>query len=223
MNEYLKAQNKVNESIIKCSFPIDEIDRFSKSDYRWADNRSKNFQFRTVRKGEIYQFEFGKNFIPEMSYEHRGLVIGIKKKLLYVLPIFSYNVQKHTDVYHPVDFPNSTSDMFLLKSSEFSFISHDSVLKLNDLRTVSINRILYKQSGQISPSSDTYKQIETLVLKKYFPSFQYDFEQSLQSILALQENISNLEADKNNLTEENEKLKAEIESLKKKLVSMAEQ
>ncbi len=219
LNEYLKAQSKTNKDIINGAFTPDELDRFSKSDYRWADNRSKNFQFRTVKKGEIYQFEFGKNYIPEMSYEHRGLVIGVKKKLLYVLPVFSYNPQKHTDVFHPVDFPDSTSDMFLLKNSEFSFISHDSVLKLNDIRTVSINRILYQQSGQISPSSDTYKQIETLVLKKYFPSFQYDFEQNLQTIQSLQESIASLETDKKTLTEENEKMKAEIKLLKKQPAS----
>lgn len=94
MNEYLKAQMKTNSAIINSSFSLDELHRFSKSDYRWADNRSKNFQLYKVKKGEIYQFEFGKNFIPEMSYEHRGLVIGINKKLLYVLPIFSYNSQR---------------------------------------------------------------------------------------------------------------------------------
>ncbi len=214
MNEYLKAQSKINEGIINGSFTADELGRFSKSDYRWADNRGKHFQFRTVKKGEIYQFEFGKNFIPEMSYEHRGLVIGVKKKMLYVLPVFSYNPQKHTDVYHPIDLPNSISDMFLLKNSEFSFISHDSVLKLNDIRTVSINRILYKQNGQIPLNSDTYKQIETLVLKKYFPSFQYDFEQNLQVISALKEKITELENRTNNLAEDNKKLKAEVESLK---------
>lgn len=97
-----------------------------------------------------------------MSYEHRGLVIGVKQRLLYVLPIFSYNPAKHPDVYHPVDFPDSTSDMFLLKNSDFSFISHDSVLKLNDIRTVSVNRILYQQPGAIPLSSDTYKKIEEL-------------------------------------------------------------
>ena len=37
------------------------IDRFSTSDFRWADNRTKQFQHRQVKKGEIYQFEFGKN------------------------------------------------------------------------------------------------------------------------------------------------------------------
>lgn len=108
------------------------------------------------------------NQIPEMSYEHRGLVIGSKQKLLYVLPIFSYDPLKHPDVYHPVDYPDSKSNLFLLKSSEFSFISHDSVLKLNDLRTASVNRILYQQNGRIVPTSATYKQIESLTLQKYF-------------------------------------------------------
>ena len=182
MKEYLKAQSKTNEIIVGNMIGSDELDRFSKSDYRWAYNRKKPFRQRAVKKGEIYQFEFGKNYIPEMSYEHRGLVIGVKQKLLYVLPIFSYDPVKHPDVYHPVDFPASKSDMFLLKSSEFSFISHDSVLKLNDIRTVSINRILYQQSGRINPVSDTYKKIETLVLRKYFPSFLHDYEQNSKTI-----------------------------------------
>ena len=178
LKEYLKAQSKTNEIIVGNAVTPDELDRLSKSDFRWADNRKKSFQHRSVKKGEIYQFEFGKNYIPEMSYEHRGLVIGVKRRLLYVLPIFSYDPKKHTDVYHPVDFPTSKSDLFLLKNSDFSFISHDSVLKLNDIRTVSINRILYQQSGQIDPTSDTYKQIESLALIKYFPSFFHDYEQN---------------------------------------------
>ena len=90
MKEYLKAQSKTNEIIVGNTISSDELDRFSKSDFRWADNRKKSFRQRSVKKGEIYQFEFGKNYIPEMSYEHRGLVIGVKQKLLYVLPIFSY-------------------------------------------------------------------------------------------------------------------------------------
>lgn len=65
-----------------------------------------------------------------MSYEHRGLVIGVKNKLLYVLPIYSYDSRKHTNVYHPVDFPSSKSDLYLLKNSEFSWINHDSILNV---------------------------------------------------------------------------------------------
>ena len=219
MKEYLKAQSKTNEIIVGNSVTPDELDRFSKSDFRWANNRKKSFQHRSVKKGEIYQFEFGKNFIPEMSYEHRGLVIGVKQKLLYVLPIFSYDPHKHSDVYHPVDFPTSKSDMFLLKSSEFSFISHDSILKLNDIRTVSINRILYQQTGRIDPSSDTYKKIESLVLQKYFPSFFYDYETNKKALDSLNEQISTLTEDKQNLEAEIKTLKSELDSLHKTLES----
>lgn len=221
MKEYIKAQSKTNEIIVGNTVNTDELDRFSKSDFRWADNRKKSFQHRPVKKGEIYQFEFGKNFIPEMSYEHRGLVIGVKQKLLYVLPIFSYDPHKHTDVYHPVDFPTSKSDKFLLKSSEFSFISHDSVLKLNDIRTVSINRILYQQSGRINPSSDTYREIESLVLRKYFPSFLYDYENNKKALDSLNNQLASLTEEKNSLETEVERLKFEIDSLHKKLASAA--
>lgn len=220
MNEYLKAQNKTNDAVIADAFSSDELDRFSKSDYRWADNRSKQFRHRTVKKGEIYQFEFGKNFQPEMSYEHRGLVIGVKKKLLYVLPIFSYNPTKHPDVYHPIDFPDSKSDMFLLKNSDFSFISRDSVLKLNDIRTVSVNRILYQQSGVISPSSDTYKKIEELVLQKYFPGFMYEHAQMEQKLSDSETALSEKEESLKSILSENEELKRQIEELKENLASL---
>jgi hypothetical protein len=213
LNEYLKAQNKTNEMILTNNFTNDELSRFSSSDFRWADSRTKQFRHRTIRKGEIYQFEFGKNYKPEMSYEHRGLVIGVKQKLCYVLPIFSYDSAKHLDVYHPTDNPTSKSDLFLLKSDEFSFINHNSVLKLNDLRTVSVNRILYQQSGIIAPDSDTYKQIERLAFQKYFPSFYYDFNQLLQKISLLEEQQKENDAALKALTIENEELKKHIETL----------
>lgn len=152
-----------------------------------------------------------------MSYEHRGLVIGVKQKLLYVLPIFSYDPAKHPDVYHPTDNPTSKSDMFLLKSSEFSFINHDSVLKLNDIRTVSINRILYQHKGTISLASDTYKQIEQLVLQKYFPNFCYDYNQLQQKTIEQEEQLQENTATLKRLTSENEELKIQIVTLQKEL------
>lgn len=175
MREYIRNITKTNDLILNGTLGNDEIDRFSKADSRWADNKRKNFQTRKIRKGEIYQFEFGKNFVPEMSYEHRGLVIGVNKKLLYVLPIFSYNPQKHHDVYHSVDNNTSKSDLYLLKKADYPFIQHDSVMKLNDIRTVSINRILYHQKdGRLDINSSEYKTIEELVLNKYFPSFLHE-------------------------------------------------
>ena len=216
MREYIKNITKTNDLVLDGTLGSDEINRFAKSDYRWADNKRKDFQTRKVRKGEIYQFEFGKNFIPEMSYEHRGLVIGVNKKLLYVLPIFSYNPQKHKDVYHPIDNNNSKSDLYLLKSSDYLFIQHDSVLKLNDIRTISINRILYQQKdSRIDIESLEYKAIEELVLNKYFPGFLYEFKNCIsdkeqleaeickqkQEITELETKIRELEAKVNKVNE----------------------
>ena len=71
MKEYINAQTKTNTLVTGNSVSTDELHRFSHSDFRWADNKGKSFQHRKVLKGEVYQFEFGKNYIPEMSYEHR--------------------------------------------------------------------------------------------------------------------------------------------------------
>lgn len=107
--------------------------------------------------------------------------------------------------------------MFLLKNNEFSFISHDSILKLNDIRSISINRILYQHKGQIPPDSTTYKQIESLVIQKYFPGFYYDFNQNMQRLTILNEEISELKEKNSILSSENENLKTEIIELKSKL------
>lgn len=217
MIEYIKAQKEANEAVINNAFTVDELHRFSKSDSRWVSNKGKSYQTRKVKKGEVYQFEFGKNYAPEMSYEHRGLVIGVKNKLLYVLPIYSYDSRKHTNVYHPVDFPSSKSDLYLLKNSEFSWINHDSILKLNDIRTVSINRIQYKHSGNIDPTTDTYKSIETLVLKKYFAEFHHEFENDKKTIETLKEDNAKLIEENEVLKSDNQQLLEEIEKLKEKL------
>lgn len=220
MIEYIKAQKEVNEAIISGKFTSDELQRFSKSDSRWIANKGKGYRTGKVRKGEIYQFEFGKNYVPEMSYEHRGLVIGVKDKLLYILPIYSYDPTKHHDVYHPVDYPSSKADLYLLKNSEFSWINHDSVLKLNDIRTVSINRILYQhKGGRIAPTTDTYKCIERLVLKKYFAEFYFEFETAQKRIVELNEDNAQLKEKIEILEDENKKLIEKVEAAKDNKVS----
>ena len=195
MDKYIKSITALNNATLY-NKNTDDIERCAEADIFWAQNKNKPLLDRKIKKGSVYQFEFGKNYVPEMSYEHRGLVIGVSGKLLYVLPICSYNPSKkeHTDAYHPVDNPKTKSNYYLLKQSEFSFLTHDSVLKLNDIRTVSIARIKFiHDNGYLSPQSDTYKEIEKLVLSKYFYKYSYDYNQ---------------------LVEENKKLKEEIEKLK---------
>lgn len=192
MDKYIKSISALNDVTLTIKNQ-GEIDRYAESDIFWAASRKRDKQNRRVLKGEIYQFEFGKNYVPEMSYEHRGLVIGVSGKLLlYVLPICSYNPQipEHVNAIHPVDNPQSTSNYFLLKGADYPFLTHDSVLKLNDLRSVSVSRIKYRQNdGYIDPSSDTYRAIEYYAFSRHFPSYSYQYNQLRQQNSQMQEKL----------------------------------
>ena len=86
-----------------------------------------------------------------------------------------------------------------MKSSDFSFIKHDSVLKLSDLRTVSINRKLYSHFDRMDINGDTYKEIENLVLQKYFYQFYYNFSKLQNDFNELQKEFEIMKLEKKKL------------------------
>ena len=65
------------------------------------------------------------------------------------------------------------------------------------------------------PGSDTYKQIEQLVLQKYFPSFYYDYNQLQQKTVSQEEQLRKKDTALNEVTSENEELKKQIAALQK--------
>ena len=67
------------------------------------------------------------------------------------------------------------------------------------------------------PGSDTYKQIEQLVLQKYFPSFYYDYNQLQQKTVSQEEQLRKMDTTLNEVTSENEELKKQIAALQKQL------
>lgn len=60
MKEYLKAQNKINESVIENVFSSDELHRFSISDSRRAENRKKKLRQNLSKKGKYTNLNSGK-------------------------------------------------------------------------------------------------------------------------------------------------------------------
>lgn len=189
--KYLQSISKMNTYTEKRG-KEDEIKRYAESDIYWTENKEKIFREEKFKKGEVCQFEFGKNFIPEMSYEHRGLIIGSSKKLLYVLPIYSKNSDnsEHRKAYHPTDNPVQ-NDLYLLKASEYGFLTHDSVLKLNELKTISIKRKKYRQ-GRIDVVSNTYIEIERMAFARCFPTYSFKYDNILKENQELQEEIERL-------------------------------
>lgn len=206
MKKYIEAISRLNDITLSAS--NDEINRYSESDIFWTKHKGGASPRNNIHKGEIYQFEFGKNYVPEMSYEHRGLVIGVSQKLLYVLPIYSFKASAHKiPPLHIIDNPNGKSEFYLLKKSEFSFLRHDSVIKLNDIRTVSDARIKYSHNVVISPTSDVYNFIENNVFRRYFPSISFDYDK--------------LKAECDKVTEQCKKANEQIEILRKQVEDLS--
>lgn len=186
---------------LKHSHINEDVERYTESDIFWATKRNKNFINKIIRIGEIYQFEFGKNYVPEMSYEHRGLVIGVSKRLLYVLPIYSFNKdnESHLKAYGYKNNTNKKSKLYFLDEEKYPFLERNSVLKLDDLRTVSTKRIKYKHNGAFDKNSDTYKEIVKIAFSNCFPAYAYEYDK---------------------LTAENKILKEEIEKLNKIITNL---
>ncbi len=202
MKKYIESISKLNSTALSAS--EDEIDRYAEADIFWTQHKDGSASFRNITKGDIFQFEFGKNYVPEMSYEHRGLIIGMSRKLLYVLPIYSYKAASHkTPPLHITDNPAGKSEFYLLKQSEFPFLKHDSVVKLNDIRTVSDARIKYAHHASIPPDSAVYQFIETNVFRRYFPSVSFAY--------------TKLQEEHQNLLRQYEETAAQLEELKKRL------
>ena len=172
IKNYLLSVGALSKHIADGKVSESEADRLGKSDLWWVRKHNNTFYSGAIRQGDVFQFEFGKNLPPEMSYEHRGLVIGRSKQLLYVLPIFSYLPDKHDDLYSKT---NQKGNQYLLTSSNYPFLKHDSILKLNDMRSVSTKRIMYHQKdGYMDPASDAYKEIRILSFSRIFPEYHYE-------------------------------------------------
>ena len=210
---YIETTKNISEMVVSSTSP--SVERVVLSDYRWEKAREKRGKWIKVKAGDIYQIEFEKNHVPEMSYEHIGMVLGRSGQLLYVLPIYSYQseVQEHNDAYHPVDNPkNLKSNLYLMKKDEFGFLNRDSVLKLNDLRSVSVKRILYKNKhGRIDVNSEVFKRIEGLAIRKHFSEFYYQNEKLKRAYDEREVELDKMFEQNKLLSIENEKMKKEIE------------
>lgn len=128
----------------------------------------KNHQF---KRGEVCNFNFGVNIAPEMSLDHMGIVISESHSFLYVLPICS-KTERHKNAYHPIDnngLHNKDCDksFYLMKPQEFSFLKHDSVLNLLDLKSISKKRTI-KVITKLDINSDFFKYITEYSAKNIF-------------------------------------------------------
>lgn len=146
---------------------------------KWTSSQ-KNITIPNYKKGDVYKIEFGLAYEPELAYEHRGIIIGKRNNLYYVLPITTYNHKKHKNVYHPTLFPNGNKDYYLLKGTEYpGLLDHDSVIKCYDLKTVSYKRFV----GKVGVIAEPYLRLITkCAYKNIFPTIDYETQQQITNL-----------------------------------------
>lgn len=150
----------------------------------------KNSPVIKYKIGDVYKIEFGLAYKPELAFEHRGIIIGKKDNLYYVVPITTLNSKIHINSYHPTDNRTGNRKYFLMKAYDNDFLDHDSVIKCNDIKTVSYLRI-NRKVGSIS--DELLQEITYITFKNIFPTIDYKY---------------------NNLMNENIKIKKEIAEIK---------
>lgn len=199
MNSYLTAITKTNSLITGGIVDIKETRKFATADTRWAKDRRNSAPSTSHHIGDVCQFDFGKNYKREMSYEHRGLIIGVMSKLYHVLPIFSYDPTKHELPCNAANNTTGNGNLYLLEAIKYPFIDHDSVLRLDMLCSLSPGRIVKTYSTGLNPVSVEYKEILDRVCMKYFPTYNYELKQAkkqldeIKTLLGIETNDSLLE------------------------------
>lgn len=156
-----------------------ELNQINGAISKWTSSK-KSSTIPKFKKGDVYRIEFGLAYEPELAYEHRGIIVGKRNNLYYVLPITTYNPRKHIHVYHPNDFPNGAKEYYLLKQSEHpNLLDHDSVVKCYDLKTVSYKRFIRKVGYIALPY---VQEVIRCAYKNIFPEIDYNTNQQINKL-----------------------------------------
>lgn len=176
---FIKAFSKISDYFVNSpSVNPDTAKRMANSFFTYANKLRISYVYGTkFNAGDICRVELGANIEPEMSYQHMCVVLGKKGHLYYVVPITSKNPLNsfHTNAFHPTDNPSGKKNFILLKQTEYStFLSHDSVVKCEDLKSVSEKRMTSKIDNIFA--KPIYQEIRNAVMLMIFPSEQREHD-----------------------------------------------
>lgn len=173
---------------------FDEINKISFSLKNYSIAKRTGFRYKTkIRKGDICRIDLGFNVEPEMSYQHMCIILGKHNHLYQVCPITTLNSTNkfHMNAFHPIHNKSGNKNFYLLKQTEFSsFLAHDSVLKCEDIRSISEKRILANITN-IS-SHPLYKNIMDCIHYIIFPEFNYEIDYLKEENMKMKKALNDL-------------------------------
>lgn len=164
LSSYLKIVHKLIEIGSKMSMV--EMARFTNSINHWIENRPANKKSRHCSEGTIIEVEFGLTYKTETPYRHSALVIKEYQNKVIVIPSTSKS-NYWDNAFHPLSNPNGNKEYFRVTTTDG--FDHNCVLVMNDLKTISKNRII-STCGRMDILSENciYKQIRGQLLNDIF-------------------------------------------------------
>ena len=184
LSSYLKIVHKLIEIGSKMSMV--EMARFTNSIDHWIKNRPANKKSRHCSEGTIIEAEFGLTYKTETPYRHSALVIKEYPNKVIVIPSTSKS-DYWDNAFHPLSNPNGNKEYFRVTTTDG--FDHNCVLVMNDLKTISKNRIISTCGRMDALSEDcVYKQIRKLLLNDIFSEEVNEYEDRIST---LKSNIQN--------------------------------
>lgn len=150
---------------------------FVKSINDWLDRKDCNQplddSIQTISAGDIYMVDWNIGYSPELSYEHPCVIIEVFDDFIFALPVSAQKTYIEI-AYHPDN--NKDGDRnYRLVYQEDGF-NKECVIHINQAKTISKTRILYKMGTLIINEKGEYPLLNELKLKminKYF-SIEYN-------------------------------------------------
>ncbi len=157
-----------------------EMAMFTDSIQHWIKSRNKKKSSKRCSPGTIIEVEFGLSYKIETPYRHSALVIKDYQNKVLVVPCTSH--KEFVDIaYHPQKRPDGDKN-YRLVGTEDNF-DHDCVLVLNDIKTVSKNRII-STCGKIDTESENsaYYEIRKIILNDIFSNEIQNYEKEIYEL-----------------------------------------
>lgn len=171
IHNIIEVGSKINN--LEMAMLIDSINH-------WIIGRGEKKKGKKYSPGTIIEVEFGLSYKTETPYRHSAIVIKDLTNKVLVVPSTSKSdfVNK---AYHPIDNPDG--DIHFRKVGENDNFDHDCVLIMNDMKTISKNRII-SICGFIETQEENclYKEIRRNLLKIYFDEEMQEYEEKISEL-----------------------------------------
>lgn len=129
------------------------------------ENEPLDKRIEEICVGDIYMFDWNLSYSPELSYEHPGVVVNKIDRFLFVIPVSSQ--KQYLDIAYHSEY-NPDGDKNYLLVDEMDGFKKKCVIHMNQAKSISSTRILYKMGNIIENESNLLSFINNELINKYF-------------------------------------------------------